>query len=547
MPTKLYELKDSRYLGVSVLEILSYPEAPSIAAEKDLFNTNILKNFKQTLSELYKLGDQTTAFELLLLTEKAENQSFDSYVRVFFILRKIDSNKETIKAVINRLQKHFISMLSSHQYIAEEIEVEDMIALAGNINSERICGIVKKEQYATDSVSAYPYYFTDIIPGGNTDNFSSLIETMSETEASAISFQLFPTFFSEKEKSIINELTHELVRLSSGTVVNNQLYKDLAATAPSCFYTYYNERKTSPAFLYNMLVFGQSETCERISSKLISFLQLGTEKTISADFACVDLTGEKINLSKVFPNYVWNINTKLQYKYRDLRFEKIIPFKAQLKRIPYIISLDEAAAFFRLPIYEKSMVALKNDIIYQTYTQFADEVVDGKGIIFGNAISKGKKVTIGCPINYFTKHAMIVGSPGSGKTTFSMDLLMQFYKNNIPFLAIEPTKNEYRAMIDEIKELQIFTPGKNHVSPFIINPFIPPKGIRIEQYISSLTSAFKAAFSMPSPLDLVFYKSIKECYLQYGWKDYSMLGDKGTEVFGLNEFILVFKEEIKNT
>lgn len=80
-------------------------------------------------------------------------------------------------------------------------------------------------------------------------------------------------------------------------------------------------------------------------------------------------------------------------------------------------------------------------------------------------------------------------------------------------------------MIDAIPELQIFTPGNNGISPFVINPFIPPRGITIEQYIPSLASAFKAAFSMPSPLDTVFQQAIREAYVQYGWKDYSTAQD----------------------
>lgn len=546
MLTKLYELKDNRYLGVSVLEILSYPEVPTVLQEKEAFNRNILKGFKEALSELHKLGDQATGYELLWVTEKAFNQLFVSSVRIFFIVRKIGSNKDTLLSYIECLQKHFMSVISSRQYVAKEVNVDELVSLVSGIDTEHLCGVVKSERYAANSVSAYPYYFADVVPGNNIENYDSLIEALSETEASAISFQLFPTTLSDGEKSIISELTNELSQLSTGAIINNQIYKDTAAIEPSLFYSYYNERKTSPIFSYNLLVFGSTETCERLSSKLISFLQSGTDKVNSADFVCIDLTNEKVRLAESLPNYVWNINTKLQYQYRNFHIQKVIPFAAHLKRIPYLISLDEASAFFRLPVYERSMSALKNDAIYQSHEQFANEVVNGKGIVFGETSAKGTKVSIGCPESYFAKHAMIVGSPGSGKTTFSVGLLLQFYKKGIPFLAIEPTKNEYRAMIDLIPELQIFTPGKNHVSPFVLNPFIPPRGIRVEQYIPSLASAFKAAFSMPNPLDLAFLKSIKECYTQYGWKDYSMVGDKGTKIFGLYEFILVFKEQIKS-
>lgn len=546
MLTKLYGLKDNRYLGVSVLEILSYPEAPTALHEKEPFDANILKGFKQALSELHKLGDQTASYELLWVTEKASNQLFTSAIRIFFVLRKIGSDKTSLLSSIERLGKHFLSVLSSRQYVAKEMNIDELLALVGSINTEHLCGVVKTEKFAANSSSAYPYYYTDVIPGNNEETFDSLIGALSDTEASAISFQLFPTSLSDGERTIINELNNELSQLSTGAVVNNQIYKDTAAIEPSKFYSYYNERKTAPMYSYNLLIFGGVDTCERLSSKVISFLQSGTDKVNSADFACIDLTNEKVRLVNSFPNYVWNINTKLQYQYRDVRFQKTIPFAAHLKRMPYLISLDEASAFFRLPVYEKSMSALKNEAFYQTHEQFADEVVDGKGIIFGEASAKGTKVHIGCPESYFAKHAMIVGSPGSGKTTFSVGLLLQFYKKGIPFLAIEPTKNEYRAMIDAIPELQIFTPGKNHVSPFILNPFIPPRGVRVEQYIPSLASAFKAAFSMPNPLDLAFLKSIKECYTQYGWKDYSMVGDKGAKIFGLYEFILVFKEQIKS-
>lgn len=546
MLTKLYELKDNRYLGVSVLELLSYPEVPTSLPEREVFQGNILKGFKHALSELHKLGDKDTVYELLWITEAASNQLFASSVRIFFVLRKIGSDKNTLVSSIERLKKHFAYFLSSRQYVANEMRVDELVSLVSGVDKEHLCGIVKTERYAANSASAYPHYFTDVIPWNNTENFDALIEALSETNASAISFQLFPTVLTDNEKTIINELTNELSQLSMGAIVNNQLYKDTAAVEPSKFYSYYNERKTSPMFSYNLLVFGNTETCERLSSKLISFLQSGTERVNSADFACIDLTKENVNLVKSLPNYVWNINAKLQYQYRDLRFQKAIPFAAHLKRVPYLISLDEASAFFRLPMYEKSMSALRNAAIHQTHEQFADEVVSGKGIVFGQASAKGAEVFIGCPEGFFAKHAMIVGSPGSGKTTFSVGLLLQFYKKGIPFLAIEPTKNEYRAMIDAIPELQIFTPGKNHVSPFILNPFIPPQGIRVEQYIPSLASAFKAAFSMPNPLDLAFLKSIKECYTQYGWKDYSMVGDEGTKIFGLYEFILVFKEQIKS-
>lgn len=80
-----------------------------------------------------------------------------------------------------------------------------------------------------------------------------------------------------------------------------------------------------------------------------------------------------------------------------------------------------------------------------------------------------------------------------------------------------------------------------------MNPFLPPKGITIEKFIPSLYNAFRAAFSMPSPLDTLFLKAIQKAYIQYGWRDYSKLGDPEVTVFGLQEFIKVFKKIISET
>ena len=148
-----------------------------------------------------------------------------------------------------------------------------------------------------------------------------------------------------------------------------------------------------------------------------------------------------------------------------------------------------------------------------------------------------KKVTIGCDERILSKHVLIVGMPGTGKTTFSINLMLPFAERNIPFLIVEPTKTEYRALIEQLPDIQIFTPGNVSVSPFIINPFIPLKGITVEQYKPVLVSAFMAAFSMPSPLDLLFQNAIQQCYTKYGWKDYSTSDDSDVTIFGLHEFL----------
>ena len=91
--------------------------------------------------------------------------------------------------------------------------------------------------------------------------------------------------------------------------------------------------------------------------------------------------------------------------------------------------------------------------------------------------------------------------------------------------------------------MSVFTPGDD-VSPFIINPFVPPPGVTVESYVPSLMTAFGAAFNMPDPLPSIFRAAVNDCYNRYGWKSTSTDDDCHAQRFGFFEFIRVFKERV---
>lgn len=549
LETDIFELSDGRILGIKVLEVISFPAIFTYGKNTSENCEKMARAFMHLITELHKLGGFNSCIEFLWITEKAYRQTFSSKIRIFGILRKISRDKQQFVNEMNYIQNNLKSSLETLQYNIREVSLkEELTGLIDSVDDSCSFSIIKREKCTVNAGSIYPYYFTDIVPNKNVDNFNYIISALSQQENCCVSFQLFPAQFTNDELYMINEVSAELGRIVSGTMLEHQMYRDSSAAEPLKVYEYYNERRNSPVFMYNILVFGKRECCACLAAKLISLLQNGEEKIVTPDFICLDLSKEKIRLSKQFSYYVWNVNNRLLYYYRNQNLQKVVPLAKRLFRMPYIVSAEEAVSFFRLPLYEKTMVSLKSNQFARAQEQFSDDVVNENniqvGVLAGN---DSARIMIGCPEKAFTKHALVVGTPGSGKTTFSVNLLLQFFKKNIPFLAIEPTKTEYRAMIDAIPDLRIFTPGNNAVSPYIINPFIPPRGIRIEQYIPSLTSAFKAAFSMPSPLDMIFLKAIRVCYIQYGWKDNSKLGDKDVTLFGLHEFILVFKKLMENT
>ena len=546
---QFFELADNRTLGMDMFEVISIPNATSYSSKVEESCDKISNEFTLLLNEIHNLAGENTCFELLWITEKAQNQTFLSKIRIFCVERIIGTDKNQVEYKAAHIKGNLITSLNSLQYgisDAESVE-EDLLKLLSIVDKECTYGVSKSERCISNMNSLYPYYYADIIANKNKNNFNALISSLSQSENACVSFQIFPISLSAEELFMISEVSGELGRIASGTMMNNVTYKDLMASEPAKFYSYYSERRNSPMFSYAIVVFGGKATCASLATKIIGLLQSGEEKIASIDPICLDLTNENIDLSKHFSFYPWNVNAKLIHYYRNRDYQNI-PLAKNLYRLPYIISAEEATAFFRLPVYEKSMNSLRCNQIAQNVEQFSDAVVNLNNIQLGKLITAdASEIMIGCSEKAFTKHALVVGTPGSGKTTFSVNILLQFARRGIPFLAIEPTKSEYRAMIEAIPELQIFTPGNNAVSPYIVNPFIPPKGIRVEQYIPSLASAFKAAFSMPSPLDMIFLKAIRTCYIQYGWKDNSKLGDEDVELFGLHEFIVVFKKLLENT
>lgn len=134
---------------------------------------------------------------------------------------------------------------------------------------------------------------------------------------------------------------------------------------------------------------------------------------------------------------------------------------------------------------------------------------------------KGYKVNF--PIEEFKKHAFIAGVPGSGKTNTMLYLVTALWrrgtKKRIPFLVLEPAKQEYRAlaMIEGMEDLCIFSPGADTKFPLHINPFEFPIGLTLAEHIANLNAVFAGAFELILPTPFLIDKSIEKIYVDKGW------------------------------
>src|SRR5699024_7013958 len=91
--------------------------------------------------------------------------------------------------------------------------------------------------------------------------------------------------------------------------------------------------------------------------------------------------------------------------------------------------------------------------------------------------------------------------------------------HRIPFLVLEPAKQEYRALANDpgMKEMYVFSPNADMSFPLHINPFEMPKGTLVAEHIRRLCSVFEGAFPLEPPMPFLLDTAIEAVYRELGW------------------------------
>ncbi len=546
-------LTNGEGVALGVIEITSIPHISIIdprAKDDDIVERykNETNGLLTEVHQIYKdvsVKDQVykdIALELLWTTHEVKNQPYNAEIKLFIIVRSIDTNEEKAKGLVSSLLRVFKTTLHSQRYEIKESSYDDISPIISNVNDNSITAIVKDEKVSNLQNAALPYcYSFDKISSSN--NFSKIVGSLIDYPNCAISFQLMPTTFTVQESTELDRVTQVLDTLSHGVMEHGVGHVSFTlAKKHSDTYRYYSSHKSMPLYLFNALVYGSQDAVTHISTQLSGFLATSGDQ--AASLKLVSLQKNEVNKDNNFYPLPWAINEVLmQIEHRNSQLWNSRQFSNALYRLSYVIGGDEAASFFRLPIGSTNVSAgLQINQSNKGEKKYTDNIINSGDIIVGKLRSSSNGDTIGFSLKDLAKHMLVVGTPGSGKTTFSVSLLDRLWKEyHIPFLVIEPAKNEYRALVQSIPELQVFTPGKNFISPFVFNPFVPPKNVKLETYKSTLKTAFAAAVSMSTPLDKIFEESINNCYSDFRWLDTYTIDDKG-KVFNIADFIKCFQQ-----
>lgn len=156
-----------------------------------------------------------------------------------------------------------------------------------------------------------------------------------------------------------------------------------------------------------------------------------------------------------------------------------------------------------------------------------------KFIDIGNLVYSGStsNINVKLPIDTLSRHALVCGVNGSGKTNTILSILNGFMKNDRPFFVIEPAKTEYvdwaieynKSITDPKKKIKIFIPGCEYYSKGKMYPeklrFNPFEIITLEgnepralSHIDRLKATFASAFPMQDILPVIMEHLLYDLY-----------------------------------
>lgn len=506
-----------------------------LCKEEDGRAAEVAKKQLQMLRQIHSLSEEW-GISLRLL--KKEN------ITLFFVFRyagEVYLRPDEVERVDQKIQ----NALMKNEYTFEKLEEPDKEEMLFEISwASEAAEITKTEQeYQGDHYPDGSYQtFYAAYTWAAADNSMEYIcrALMAHEGTAAVDVTIQPTIYLEEEKDWINANVRQLKECMNGEVIRGQNGKTLwqgrklpILKTPMDNYEKMNKQyESSRCFLASIRVFADKNVEPLANAFLVNSVKNdGTVQVFRKGFGKYEYLEncyENVDISADAHSVYWNSHLKT------------VPMRAQ--RLCRLNSLEEIANFFRIPIPVRP--GFPGFLLDTGLGDFSSRKKIRSVVRLGSYLDESGQADIPAWFDsqQLAKHGLIVGVPGSGKTTAMFNILYQLWnvpdEQKIPFIILEPAKTEYRALklLPEFaKDMLVFTLGDESVSPFRFNPMEVLPGIKIENHISRLQACFVGAFDLFDPLPIFLEQAIRRTYLEKGWYEDSRGGEEGLETPTLSD------------
>ena len=231
---------------------------------------------------------------------------------------------------------------------------------------------------------------------------------------------------------------------------------------------------------------------------------------------------------------------QLLVKFKDNPVTKTVgqffhhPFGDDFSQLQTLLTTRELSALINFPLHSVPGISVVESapefILTPQQLNNSKEFLEIGKLLYGGSRSE---ISVSLPIDTLSRHSLVCGVNGSGKTNTVLSVLDGFMKHDRPFLVIEPAKTEYvdwaieynKTVSDSKKRIKLFIPGceyyaKGKLAPekLRLNPFevidLGGNEKRVLSHIDRLKASFAAAFPMQDILPVVVEHLLYELYTE---------------------------------
>ncbi len=473
-------------------QILQLPDL-TLNKYQSLANTGIngvLKRHESFLRQWHGICQESETSFHLLYTYSPE-KTLGSRLGLYFILQ---GKEEHLKLVAPLLKDSPLS--DFYDFVPSEIPDMSYQAAATLTKKERIAEIPNP---MTNQMMPFHYVPEwTMNPTARLVDLLRLMKTVSESYTPETSCAFRIDLYPADDAIITRERLTPLLKTLRGDYdiklirdTDSLRSDDYGREISKSYEKWLENIETAPHFRVNMYAFSNN----LFKSKIL-LNAAGSESISEGDFTITpikaDYNGAYTNLSR--------LTSQPQSYCRSV--------KPSMDSWATTYCLSEIVPFFRFPVlYDGETLEIPKETA---------PTLDSQGVYLGKDTNN---YPVYFPLQYLSRHAFFTGMPGSGKTNTMLHLVTELRKQNVPFLALEPAKKEYRALLADpsMRDVHLFSPHLSSRFPLQMNPLQFPLGVQLSEHINALLQVFQGTFELQGATYHFLSKSIQNAYTNKGW------------------------------